>query len=99
MKRNQYKNEMSEEQRKTYIGKTKAYQERRARKYDGYSVYYLPEEHYIGISKNILARISKHKHLGRLVSGWEVICSYENPIEAHLLETLFHLRGYNGYRP
>lgn len=78
---------------------TKDYQEMRANDYTGYSVYYIPEEHYIGMSKNVYSRMIKHKHLGKIIDGWEVIHSFENPIRAHLMETQFHLMGYNGYRP
>lgn len=78
---------------------TKDYQEMRANDYPGYSVYYIPEEHYIGMSKNVYSRMIKHNHLGKIIDGWEVIESFENPIRAHLMETQFHLMGYNGYRP
>ena len=99
MKRNQYKNEMDQEQRSAYIEYSKLYQERRAELYPGYSVYYIPEEHYIGMSRNVLARISKHKHLGKITEGCEILASFNNPIKAHLFETTLHLMGYNGYRP
>lgn len=78
---------------------SKKYQQMRADYYPGYSLYYLPEEHYIGMSKNVVARISKHKHLGKIIEGWEVIESFDNPVLCHYYETLFHLCGYNGYRP
>ena len=76
-----------------------AWQQKQADKYPGYGVYYLPEEHYVGMSVNIPNRMLKHKHLGRSTAGWELLCSFENPIEAHLMETRLHLMGYNGYRP
>jgi hypothetical protein len=76
----------------------KQYQEKKANEYPGYSVYYLPEEHYVGMSRNVWARINKHKHLGRITENYEILGSFENPIEAHLLETRLHLMGYNGYR-
>jgi hypothetical protein len=43
--------------------------------------------------------MSKHKHLGKIIDGWEVLMCFENPIRAHLMETQLHLMGYNGYRP
>jgi hypothetical protein len=99
MKRNQYKNEYTEDQRLNAIENSKVYQELRSNEYPGYSVYYIPEEHYVGMSRNVIARISKHKHLGKIVDGWEVLMCFENPIRAHLMETQLHLMGYNGYRP
>ena len=66
---------------------------------NGYAVYYLPEEHYVGVSVNVRYRINKHRHLGRVVDGWEVIAVFERGVDAHWFETLFHMRGYNGYRP
>ncbi len=80
------------------LEKSKAYQKMKAKEYPGYSVYYLPEEHYIGMSKNVYSRIIKHRHLGKIVEGYEVLLSFDNPIEAHLMETRLHLMGYNGYR-
>jgi len=75
------------------------YQNKRANEYPGYSVYYMPEEHYVGLSKNVYSRINKHRCLGKITTGYEVLMSFENPIEAHMLETTLHLMGYNGYRP
>jgi hypothetical protein len=50
------------------------------------------------MSKNVYARINKHRHLGRIVDNYEVLQSFENPILAHLMETRLHLMGYSGYR-
>jgi hypothetical protein len=99
MKRNQYKNEYTDDQRLNAIENSKVYQELRSNDYPGYAVYYIPEEHYIGMSKNVYNRMLKHKHLGKIIDGWEVLMCFENPIRAHLMETQFHLMGYNGYRP
>jgi hypothetical protein len=51
------------------------------------------------MSNDIHSRMSKHKHLGKIIDGWEVLMCFENPIRAHLMETQLHLMGYNGYRP
>ena len=87
------------EKRKKHLEQQKECQQRRRDKYPGYTVYYIPEEHYVGISNNPINRMSKHKHLGKIIDGWEVLYSFENPILAHLMETRLHLMGYNGYRP
>jgi hypothetical protein len=99
MKRNQYKNEYTEERRQELRDYSKNYRKQKENTYPGYSVYYIPEEHYVGMSKNVEIRIQKHSALGKITDGWEVIQSFENPIRAHLMETQLHLIGYNGYRP
>lgn len=60
--------------------------------------YYLPEEHYIGITRNFRNRLSKHKTMGKITEGAEIVAYFERSVDAHYLETLFHMRGYRGYR-
>lgn len=62
-----------------------------------YCVYYLPEEHWIGMSKNLKTRLNNHKSMGRITDGVEVLCYFKRRVDAHLLETMFHQRGYNGF--
>ena len=87
------------EKRKKHLEQQSAYRDKCKKEYPGYTVYYIPEEHYVGMTSNPRYRMSKHKHLGKIIDGWEVLCSFENPILAHLMETRLHLMGYNGYRP
>ena len=61
-------------------------------------LYYLPEEHYIGITNNIPRRMKAHKESGNIKEGWEVIAIFERRVDASLLEVMFHQRGYNGYQ-
>ena len=61
------------------------------------AVYYLPEEHYVGITNSITQRMRDHSKSGRIVDGYEIIAYFERGVDAHLLETLFHVRGYRGY--
>ena len=63
-----------------------------------YSVYYIPEEHYVGVSNHVARRIQQHKLRGKITNDWEVIAKFERQVDAHWFETLFHMRGYNGYR-
>jgi hypothetical protein len=64
----------------------------------GYTaVYYLPEEHYVGITLNVKARMNKHKNEGRISDGYEILGWFERSVDAHLFETLLHVRGYRGY--
>lgn len=74
----------------------------RNRKYRGVDkmtcVYYLPEEHYIGITTSPYLRMKEHRRSGKITDGYEVLCWYERRVDAHLLETMFHVRGYRGFR-
>ena len=60
-------------------------------------VYYLPEEHYIGVTVNMQKRLSDH-HKTKITEGYEILCYCERIVDAHYIETLFHMRGYNGFR-
>jgi hypothetical protein len=64
----------------------------------GYTaVYYLPEEHYVGMTLNVRHRMSSHKSAGRLIQGYEVLAWFERSVDAHLFETQLHVLGYLGY--
>jgi len=65
---------------------------------NGYALYYLPEEHYVGFTNNIKARLRSHKNKNRITFGYEIIGVYKCPIYTHLLETRLHLMGYNGFQ-
>lgn len=67
-------------------------------KEDGkYYIYYLPEEHYIGISNFVKRRVDQHKYKNkRIIDGWEVVAEYTDPKLAALHEALLHYIGYNG---
>lgn len=65
---------------------------------NGYAVYYLPEEHYVGFTNSIRSRMNDHKKRGKCIDGYEILCICESPIDAHLYETMFHQRGYNGFQ-
>ena len=61
-------------------------------------VYYLPEEHYIGITRHIYDRMYCHRKNGKITEGYEILAYFERRVDAHYLETMFHMRGYNGFR-
>ena len=63
----------------------------------GFYVYYLPEEHYVGMTNNISQRISQHKMSGKLVEDYEIIAIFARAVDAHWFETMFHMRNYNGF--
>ena len=65
---------------------------------DGYYyLYYLPEHHYVGVTNWVHDRMYKHRRAGRITEGYEVIAKFERAVDAHLLETLLHQRGYLGF--
>lgn len=65
---------------------------------EGYwTVYYLPEEHYVGMTNNQTYRNCLHKKNGKSVDGYEVVAKFESAIDAHLFETMLHQRGYHGF--
>jgi hypothetical protein len=67
-------------------------------KENGFALYYLPEEHYVGFTNHLKARLRRHKCQGKITEGYEVIGVYSCPIYTHLLETRLHLMGYNGFQ-
>lgn len=69
----------------------------RENKKDGYwYVYYLPEEHYIGITSLINERMKEHNQKGKITEGFEIIAKYNHPALALMTEALFHYCGYEG---
>lgn len=71
---------------------------KRTRMPDGfYSVYYLPEHHYVGMTNSMKNRMQEHKHKGKITDGYEVVAQFGSAIEAHLAETMLHAIGYNGF--
>jgi len=65
---------------------------------NGYVIYYLPEENYIGMTNNLQRRLWHHSSKGRIVEGFEVVMDgFKSPIMCHHYENLLHLMGYNGF--
>ena len=63
----------------------------------GFAVYYLPEEHYVGMTNNIKRRLRHHEYKGKIIEGFEVICYFDRQVDAHLYETWLHTMGYHGF--
>ena len=64
-----------------------------------YIVYYLPKEKYIGMTYNLKRRMTAHaKKHNRDITGYRVIFTTKHKKIAHLVKTLFHLVGFNGFR-
>lgn len=107
--RNAYKKAWYNANKAKYAGYSKAYydknkQERRAygKAYndslidDFYTVYYLREEHYIGITNQPIRRMHKHKSDGRHILDYEAVATFKNKKEALNAEYYMHSIGYNG---
>ena len=62
-----------------------------------YTVYYIPSEEYIGYTNNFTSRIRDHKKNGKDVTGHKIVGQFDSAVKAHLVETLFHFIGYNGF--
>lgn len=63
-----------------------------------YTVYYLPEHHYIGMTNSFKRRMQEHKTKGKIVEGCEIVGRYKTAIQAHLYETMLHAMGYEGFK-
>ena len=65
---------------------------------DGYfSVYYIPEHHYVGQTISFISRMRKHKYgHGRITEGAEVLAKFETREEALAFEAKLHDMGYHG---
>ena len=61
-----------------------------------YTLYYLKEEHYVGITDSVKRRMRVHKSLGKYTEDVEVICKFKTKREALDAEGLLHSVGYNG---
>jgi hypothetical protein len=67
-------------------------------KLDGYFyVYYLPEEHYVGMTNNVHRRIKYHDYSGKIVDNYEILARFKRQVDAHLFETILHTLDYNGF--
>lgn len=61
-----------------------------------YCVYYLPEEHYVGMTNNAKNRMRQHRYKGKITHGHEIVARFDNPYDALILEAELHRRGYRG---
>lgn len=91
-----YQRKYSARNREREKARSKAWRE--SGKEDLVSLYYLPEEHYVGITSNVKYRMQSHRRDGKITERYEIIGKFERRVDAHWLETKFHQRGYNGFR-
>lgn len=63
---------------------------------DYWSVYILPKENYVGITRNIDTRMIQHKWLGRDTSDYRILHEIGNEEDAKRQEDLYHRIGFEG---
>ena len=61
-----------------------------------YTVYYLPEEHYVGQSNNVRSRMRHHKFYDRYIKDVQLLAKFETRKEAKAFEAKLHNMGYHG---
>ena len=65
-----------------------------------YTVYYLKEEHYVGMTTSLFKRLLKHKSKkNRHMKDVEIIGKYQTKEEAARVEAALHSMGYLGRNP
>ena len=68
-----------------------------AKRDEFYTVYYLPEEHYVGITNQLYVRVKNHRSKGRNVEGHRILFTCETKREALDIERKFHdVLSFNG---
>ena len=60
-------------------------------------VYYLPAEHYVGMTKELKHRLVSHERDGRNTKDWSVVSIHNNIRDAAVDEAKYHSMGYNGF--
>ena len=68
-------------------------------KNDFYTVYFIPEANYVGYTQIPVSRMVAHKHLGKDVTNWQVIDTFETKREAldteRMLQEVYKFNGKN----
>jgi len=78
--------------------KDRGHSKRKRYKNGYYTVYYLPEHHYVGMTNALKNRLQEHRSKnGRITVGYEVIATFERAVDAHWFETTLHAMGYHGF--
>ena len=66
-----------------------------SQKNDFHTLYYLPEEHYIGITCQPRTRMRLHKSHGNHILDYETVATFKTKREALDAERYLHSIGYN----
>ena len=92
-RRENYRNESKEKREARKLRASKINNKRN----DGYySVYYIPNEHYVGYTKMFDHRMKEHSRKGKNVEGTVVLRTFEDKNYARLYEAQWHTMGVNG---
>jgi len=103
-----YHKKKYEENREERLAKVKEYnqhnkeskriydRELRESRKNGYIVYLLPEENYVGQTNSFIQRMSQHK-TSRNIDNAKVLARFKTREEAKEYEAQMHSLGYNGY--
>ena len=89
--------EYYEKNKSAMLKKIRAY--KATLKDDFYTVYYLKEEHYIGVTNQPKIRMQNQKRNGKHVLDYEVVTTVKTKREALDIESLLHKLNYNGKHP
>ena len=82
------------------INKNKKNQWQQRLKDGFYTLYYLPNEEWIGMSIFPFRRLQNHKaDFNRNIDGFKCIYKFVDKKDAEIVESLLHKEGYNGYHP
>ena len=74
---------------------TKKYRKSKEESY--YSVYLLPAHNYVGVTKNVYARMFAHRaNSKRDTTGYTILGTFIDRDDALRLETEYHSNGYDG---
>jgi len=76
--------------------KSKALSYKQTLKEDFYTVYYLKEDHYVGITNQPKIRMQNQKRNGKYVLDYEVVVKVKTKREALDIESYLHKMNYNG---
>ena len=90
----------SDEERKERIAETnRRWYRKKSKEHltDYWCIYYLPEEHYCGITRNMFNRMKSHAKKFN-IEGYRVLATANTYEEAIAIETEFHLMGMNGHQ-
>lgn len=68
-------------------------------KEDFYTVYYLKEDHYVGITNQPKIRMQNQRRNGKHVLDYEVVAKVKTKREALDIESYLHKMNYNGKHP
>ena len=74
----------------------KKYDESKLGLLEYYIVYYIPNEHYVGITNQPKARMKHHEKNGKNIDGWRVLFCSSDRHQARLIENRFHDMGFEG---